>query len=266
MFEDNSARWILALIAITAGLALIFWISAIWIGSPAIEALSGGFTVVLSGLLVVLYWQQKKVLQRQEQIMEADYIPMLSYGDYEFVTTVSQLTLDDSNDIAHESAKFDAFNFGNGRALDIRTEIVVGIDVDLDEGIDDINEGLRKIAKAKGSPKPVTRENQNIENPRNSLEPEESDTFFGKQYFRYSPSNETYESFQEFESHDIETGEYATSLIIVEYKDLLGNSYVDVPYGQVFQYVPNTSLNQFPAFDDEVPHPNYYEFWDLDVE
>jgi len=241
------------------GLILLFGIvDAVFRGNQT-SILSAAFSVVLSTLLVILYNQQKEVLKRQEKIMETNYLPMLSYDNCEFSPNGRQTTLDDSKDIVYEVPQFDVYNYGQGKSINIRSKIIIGSDLSPSMGRDIILEKMRDMAQKANLNTPAVRVDNSLEKPSTSLDQTEKATFRGKSDIKYLPTGETYENFQMFDPKDVEIGDHITAIIVVEYEDILGNKYRDVPYGIIIQYVPNVGLREFPVSHKSVPHPEFIE-------
>lgn len=198
--------------------------------------------------------------------MEAEHLPMLSYDDCEFMVKDIQTTFGENKDIAHEAAKFDAYNYGRGRALKIRTEIVVGTGISTSESVEVRNQKISMMVEQVDSPRTTNRVERKLETPHDSLGSKESGTLIGLPYFHFLPTGEYHGSFQNLQAHNIEKGEYVTAIMVVKYQDILGNSYLDIPYGHIFQYVPETPIHDFPVASEEVKNPKYAEFWNIEYE
>lgn len=257
---SSSVSYILLVAVLLVG---IFSIATVFFGTLAIEVLTGAFSVVLSGLLVLLYGQQKDVLERQERIMEANYEPMLSYGDVEIRTMETQMAFGDSANLPHEAPAFEAHNYGQGRALNIRSEIVVGTGIAADEHFNSQRRKIRQLA-GQANPDPASkRDRDDLKEPFDSLNAQESGTFVGKSYFRFLPSGETLERFQDFEDHTLTPGDYVTAVIVVEYNDILGNSYTDIPSAKITEYIPETPLGGNPRDPESYEKRHIIEYQNI---
>lgn len=178
--------------------------------------------------------------------MEAEYTPEISYENCEFFPKNYQMTFG-NNDLAIEAPRFVAHNYGGGRAMHMSSEIIVSPEISLNMGRESIIQAMRGMAEQVEAPEPVRRKETSLENPYNSLGSGESDRFIGEGYFQYLPTGEFYSCFQEFDDHGLEIGDEVAAVLVTDYQDRLGNSYRDIPYGQVLQYVPSHALSEFPA-------------------
>lgn len=264
MREEEIDSPIFWLVIVTGGLIAVFAVGGQLFGSQAISALSGAFSVVLSGLLVLLYRQQKDVLERQERIMEADYIPMLSYANCRIAELEVQDTFGEKSGFSHEAPEFEAYNYGQGRALNIRAAMVVDTGIAVSTPVEERKEKIREMAREAKLSYSVRRSGGALEEPVDSLDSQEGDFFRGPTHFQFLPSQETYSSFQKFEDSDISPGESVTWILVVEYRDVLGNTYRDIPYGQIIEYIPGTPIHKFPTTGPNVENPAHVEFKNVD--
>lgn len=234
---------------------LFIW-SAVVLDSAIVQALTGAFSVILTGFLVLLYSQQKEVLENQERIMAADYVPKLSYNGQGIISTEAQETLGSGKNLQHEAPRFNAYNNGNDRAENIRTEIVVSGKIPHPEDFGRRKERIESIVREADVAEPAKRSNSGLKSPFDSLEAGEADTFTGNSYFRYYPTDETYQRFQDFSPPGLNPGDYFMILIVVKYQDILNDDYTDVPLVQIYKYVPDTPLNEFPTTGENVQNPS----------
>lgn len=234
------------------------------IDGTLLQALSGILSAILSGLLVVLYRQQKNVLERQEKIMEVDYKPILSYDNCSIEPANFQTTLDDSRNIAHEAPKFDAHNHGKGKAMNIKSEIVVYTDIEPWGEMDKLKQDIKSIVGNLNPTRSVRREDGDLKNPDDMLSAGDEATFWGESFFLYQPTENHYESFQIFDPEGVDSGDFIAATIVVTYEDVLGNSYTDLPHTQIMEYQPNAAMNEFPVLSGPEEGARYREIWDIE--
>jgi len=260
MFEDEFDSPFFWLSIAMGGLIAVFAIAGQLFGSQAISALSAAFSVALSALLVLLYRQQKSVLERQERIMEADYVPMLSYDECQIIEQGVQETFGDQDNHSIEAPRFEAYNYGKGRALNIRAEIVVATGLPVGAPTEKRNKKVREIAREAEISEAVRRHDSRVDGPIDSLDAGDSDSFTGYAHFLHLSSGEFYDSFQTFKHPDISPGDPVTWILVVEYQDALGNTYRDIPYGRIVEYVTDTPLYEFPTTGEKVDNPAQTKF------
>ncbi|GAA0270004.1 hypothetical protein GCM10009000_102610 [Halobacterium noricense] len=193
-------------------------------------------------------------------------MPMLSYGKREIVVTEVQEVFGEQDGFSHEAPKFEAYNYGQGRALNIRAEIVIDTEIQIQTPVEERIEKVREMARRADLSDSARRLSKGLEQPSDSLNSQEGDFFVGGSHFQYLPTGETHRSFQRFDLPGVNPGDPITWIVVVEYKDVLGNTYRDIPFGQILEYVPRTAINEFPTIGKGVENPKNVKFQNVDYE